>query len=167
MSMVENPTHKSYVNTYNKCKWLSLVAVAFTLLWCVWWNIQLFFTLKEPEMIQWKSGVEFVQMIILACYSLLPLALSVITAIFCLKLLKGLKDGEMFSLRCVAWIVAWGIVFGLADFIQDNVTMWGINGEFAVLTISPSCIVIPIFVFMFAALFRLAAKVSEDSNLAI
>ena len=165
--MVENPTRKSYMKTYNKCKWLSLVAVAFTLLWCVWWNIQVFFTLEEPEMIQWKSGFEFAQVIILVCYSLLPLALLVITAIFCLKMLKGLKNGEMFSRKCVAWIVAWGIVFGLTDFIQDNVAMWGINGEFAVLTISPSCIVIPIFVFMFAALFRLAAKVSEDSNLAI
>lgn len=82
-------------------------------------------------------------------------------------MLKGLKDGEMFSLRCVQWLMVWGIVFGITDFIQYNAVMWGLRGVFSVLTLSPSCVVVPVFVFIFAALFRLAAKVSEDSNLAI
>ena len=90
-----------------------------------------------------------------------------IMVMFSVRLLSGLKNGNMFVASCVKWLVAWGVVYGFVDFTQSNAAMWGLQGDFSVLTLQPSTVIVPIFIFIFAALFRLAAKVSEDSNLAI
>lgn len=165
--MVENPTHKSYEKAYSHCLWLSLGAIAFTSLWCIWWSVQSYYLFEDPSDIKWQAGIEVAQVIVFALYAILPFTLLAITVIFCVKLLRGLKAGEIFSLRCTPWLVAWGMIFGITDFIQYNAYMWGVEGVFSVMTISPSTIVVPVFVLIFAALFRLAATLSEDSNLAI
>ncbi len=161
--MTEYPTHKSYTIAYKQCLRLSLFAIAFTLLWSIWCAVQTIYTFEDPTL----PNMEPLQVIVFLLYCALPLTLLIVTIVLSMKLLRGLKRKEMFSQKCIPWLVAWGIVYAFTDFIQNNVGIWGLTGDIFAVTISPSCIVVPIFVFIFSALFRLAAKVSEDSNLTI
>lgn len=165
--MATNPTVKFAKQTYKKCKVLFGVTVTFCLLWCLWFTVQTYNHLFTPGMIEWVRGYETLQKGFMVLYWCIPFAYLLICIAFFTNLLNGLKTGTIFNQKCVKYLYALGIVYFFSDILISNIYNWSIKVNYNEIVLNPSFVAVPIIIFVFAILFQLACKVSEDSALAI
>lgn len=165
--MVTNPTAKFAKHTYKTCAVLYGMTIAFCLLWCLWFSVQVYNHLFTQGLTEWIYGYESLQKAFLVSYWCIPFVYLLISIAFFTRLLKGLKSGIIFNIYCVKYLYALGVLYFFSDLLMSNIYNWGLNADYNELILNPSFIVVPIIIFVFAALFQLACKISEDSALAI
>lgn len=165
--MMTNPNEKSALKAYGRCRLLFYVTVAFCLLWCLWFSCQTYNQLLTPGMIEFKEGSRVLQVILFLVYWAIPFVYLLLSTGFFRHLLLGLRSGIIFNKRCVGYLYGLGVLYFFSDILISNIYNWGVMADFQSIILTPSFVAVPVIIFVFATLFKLACKVSEDSALTI
>lgn len=142
-----------------------IATAVLSLLW-IYWTVGRSYNTVFAGAVPLREGFEVVQMSLIASYCIFALALIVVQMIFLVKQMKSIKKGLLFDKSSVKYLVMWGVLWAIYDFVASNVYVMACN-NFDVIIIDGTTIGVPIIAFTFAILYRLAADVAEENNLTI
>ncbi|MBO7574566.1 MAG: hypothetical protein J6S99_01975 [Bacteroidales bacterium] len=113
----------------------------------------------------WNPEIKGWQIFILAARFVGLTLLFVLCCIFLYRTNKGLKEGEIFPKSNICLIRWTAVVAALLAFVHCNYNAV-VKGE-SELMLDSSVILIPLIVFLFAGLYKMAYLAAKDSKLAI
>ena len=151
---------------YKGIKAVTIVTAILSLLW-IYWTVGRSYNTVFTEAVPLREGFEVAQMCVIASYCIFALALIVVQMIFLVKQMKSIKNGLLFDKSSVKYLVIWGVLWAIYNFMASNVYVMVLHNDFDVIIIDGTTIGVPIIAFTFAILYRLAADVAEENNLTI
>ena len=113
----------------------------------------------------WNPEIKGWQIFILAARFVGLTLLFILCCIFLYRTNKGLKEGEIFPKSNICLIRWTAVVAALLAFVHCNYNAV-VKGE-SELMLDSSVILIPLIVFLFAGLYKMAYLAAKDSKLAI
>lgn len=118
--------------------------------------------------VRWLDAYKWLQVAIIVGRMIGGLALSALLYIFTINTIKGYKAGVLFPRKNFGVLIACSIALFVYIFCQDNIHLVRLsNDAVGKLYINPDTIVFPLIFVVFALMYKVAVKVSEENSLTI
>ena len=119
--------------------------------------------------INWNQDVLPFQIIVFSCRLLFNVGFNVLIIVFLIKSLKALKDGTLFPKSNVALLYITAGCYFIGKLCDDNMgnTLLTETPTCSRFVIETGCILVTLMLIIFAMIYKIAVKVSEENNLTI
>ncbi|MBO7280300.1 MAG: DUF2975 domain-containing protein [Bacteroidaceae bacterium] len=119
--------------------------------------------------INWNQDVLPFQIIVFSCRLLFNVGFNVLIIVFLIKSLKALKDGTLFPKSNVALLYVTAGCYFIGKLCDDNMgsTLLTETPTCSRFVIETGCILVTLMLIIFAMIYKIAVKVSEENNLTI
>lgn len=118
--------------------------------------------------VQWLDTHKWLQVTIIVGRMIGGFVFSVLLYAFTINTIKGYKAGVLFPRKNIGVLIACSIALFVYIFCQDNIHLVRLtNDAVGKLYINPDTIVFPLLFVVFALMYKVAVKVSEENSLTI
>lgn len=149
---------------YKQMKAITIATIVASLFW-LYWTVGR--TINTIYSVPLRESYEILQASIATGYCVFALALIAVQMIFLVKQMKNIQNGLLFDKSNAKYLVIWGVLWAIYNFMASNVFVMVLHNDFDVIIIDGTTIGVPIIAFTFAILYRMAADVAEENNLTI
>ena len=157
------------MNTKKYCRQIriiSILAVFSSFIWLFWTLGRTYAIFIDPPKV--SEGNEFVPLVLASGYAIFSVVLVIFLGVFLYNQQRSLKSGTLFSKRCENALFAWTAIWPFYDICASNMDiMQRQHDMYDIFVVDGSTVGIPIIIFTFALLYKIARQVAEENQLTI
>ena len=154
-------------NSTKSLKWLFGFVLFFGVFYLAFVGVQtcsLLFGVPNPEEVEWLDGIRFLQAFVVIFKFVGALAFFILLTRFLFNSIRALNNGTIFPKKNVGLLFGCAAAIFVSLFCSSNMHL--INGTRAIQLDFPE-VFVPAVICIFAIIYRVAVKVSEENSLTI
>ena len=154
-------------NSTTSLKWLSAIVILLCAVTALHASIQGIGTLIDSSAfgVKWIADVRWLQVTILIGRMAGGIAFSILIAVFMVNSAKSLKNGVLFPSCNVGILYGTAASFFIYSFFASNLGI--VSGAERNLLIDTDNLIVTLMIVIFANIYKVAVKVSQENNLTI